>query len=220
MRVIPLLINLQNFQGPVNIPPPILGNFYNQGGDDDGDDDDDDGDDHEHEDEQYLPTRWYLATYFNGSPLLVCIQGIANVTEEAGSSIVSHGRTLRTYANFRCRLFGMDTSVLAPRASPWFNIDSLGEHSLFLGLNYPMMVKGDPAPVGTTLPFMRSNSIYTTDIAVVAHYSNASIAPDIGRFSPDGESCVGLKIDNTTGPWSETRFWFKASVTNAEDWLT
>ena len=41
MRVIPLLINLQNFQGPENIPPQILGNFYNQGGDDDGDDDDD-----------------------------------------------------------------------------------------------------------------------------------------------------------------------------------
>ena len=101
MQAIPLLINLQNFQGPVNIPPPILGNFYNQGGDDDGgddDDDDDDADDHEHEDEQYLPTRWCLATYFDGSPLLVCIQGIANVTEEAGSSNVSHGHTLWTYA--------------------------------------------------------------------------------------------------------------------------
>jgi hypothetical protein len=32
------------FEGPVNIPPPILANFNNQGGDDDGDE-------HEHEDE-------------------------------------------------------------------------------------------------------------------------------------------------------------------------
>ena len=45
----------------------------------------------------------------------------------------------------------MDTSVLAPTPSPWFNIDSLGENSLFLGLNYPLMVKGDPAAIGTTL---------------------------------------------------------------------
>ena len=40
----------------MNIPPPILENFYNQGGDDDGDD-------HEHEDEQrahILVGAWQL----------------------------------------------------------------------------------------------------------------------------------------------------------------
>ena len=45
----------------------------------------------------------------------------------------------------------MNTSVLVPTPSPWFNIDSLGENSLFLGKNYPMMVKGDPAAVDTML---------------------------------------------------------------------
>ena len=40
----------------MNIPPPILENFYNQGRDDDDDD-------HEHED---LYTQWRLATYSNG----------------------------------------------------------------------------------------------------------------------------------------------------------
>ena len=50
----------------MNIPPPILENFYNQGGDDDGDD-------HEHEDEQRPYTLWCLATNSDGSPLLVCI---------------------------------------------------------------------------------------------------------------------------------------------------
>ena len=39
----------------MNIPPPILEIFYNQGGDDDGDD-------HEHEDEQNVYTQWHLAT--------------------------------------------------------------------------------------------------------------------------------------------------------------
>ena len=65
----------------MNIPPPILENFYNQGGDDDGDDH-----------EQDLYTQWCLATYSDGSPLLVCIQGTVDVTNEAG--VVSHGRTL------------------------------------------------------------------------------------------------------------------------------
>ena len=192
----------------MNIPPPILENFYNQGGDDDGDD-------HEHEDEQNLYTQWRLATNSDGSPLLVCIQPTDDVTaKEAG--VVSHGRTLRTYSNTRCMVFGMDTSVLAPTPSPWYSIDSLGENSLFLGQNYPMMVKGDPTAVDTTLlPFMRSNCIYTSDIAVVP-YPGRDI---VGRFSLDDQSCVGLEIDSSW-PFPKNHLWFKASVSNAEDWLS
>ena len=146
---------------------------------------------------------------------LFCIQGTADVTKEAG--VVSHGRTLRTYSNTRCMVFGMDTSVLAPTPSPWYSIDRLGENSLFLGQNYPMMVKGDPTVVDTTLrvPFMRSNCIYTSDIAVVP-YPGRDI---VGRFSQDDQSCVGLEIDSSW-PFPENHLWFKASVSNAEDWLS
>ena len=191
----------------MNIPPPILENFYNQGGDDDGDD-------HEHEDEQRPYTLWRLATNSDGSPL-VCIQPTDDVTaKEAG--VVSHGRTLRTYSNTRCMVFGMDTSVLAPTPSPWYRIDSLGENSLFLGQNYPMMVKGDPTIVDTTLlPFMRSNCVYTSDIWVVP-YPGTDI---VGRFSLDDRSCVGLQIDNGW-PVLENHLWFKASVSNAAEWLS
>ena len=150
----------------MNIPPPILENFI-----------------HEHEDEQDPYTQWRLATYSDGSPLLVCIQGTADVTKEAG--VVSHGRTLRTYSNTRCMVFGMDTSVLAPTPSPWYRIDSLGENSLFLGQNYPMMVKGDPTTADT---FMRSNCVYTSDIWVVP-YPRSDI---VGRFSLDDQSCIGF----------------------------
>ena len=192
----------------MNIPPPILENFYNQGGDDDGDD-------HEHEDEQRPYTIWRLATNSDGSPLLVCIQPTDDVTaKEAG--VVSHGRTLRTYSNTRCMVFGMDTSVLAPTPSPWYRIDSLGENSLFLGQNYPMMVKGDPTVVDTMLlPFMRSNCVYTSDIWVVP-YPGTDI---VGRFSLDDRSCVGLQIDNRW-PVPENQLWFKASVSNAAEWLS
>ena len=192
----------------MNIPPPILGNFYNQGGDDDGDD-------HEHEDEQRPYTIWRLATHSDGSPLLVCIQPTDDVTaKEAG--VVSHGRTLRTYSNTHCMVFRMDTSVLAPIPSPWYRIDSLGQNSLFLGQNYPMMVKGDPTTVDTTLlPFMRSNCVYTSDIWVVP-YPGTDI---VGLFSLDDQSCVGLQIDNGW-PVPENHLWFKASVSNAKEWLS
>ena len=192
----------------MNIPPPLLEKFYNQGGDDDGDD-------HEHEDEEGPYTQWRLASNSDGSPLLVCIQCTQTVTtEEAG--VVSHGRPLLTYSNTRCMVFGMDTSVLAPTPSPWYSIDSLGANSLFLGQNYPMMVKGDPTAVDTMLlPFMRSNCVYTSDIWVVP-YPGTDI---VGRFSLDDQSCIGLQIDNGW-PVLENHLWFKASVSNAEEWLS
>ena len=110
----------------------------------------------------------------------------------------------------------MDTSVLAPTPSPWYKIDSLGENSLFLGQNYPMMVKGDPTVVDTMLlPFMRSNYINTSDISVVPYLGNDIV----GRFSLDDQSCVGLEINNGW-PFPENHLWFKASVSNAEDWLS
>ena len=111
----------------------------------------------------------------------------------------------------------MDTSVLEPTPSPWFSIGSLGGNSLFLGQNYPMMVEGDPAAVDTTLlPFMRSNCIYTSDIAMLPYRPN--IGPDIGRFSLDDQSCVGLKIDSSR-PFPENHLWFKASVSSTDEWL-
>ena len=113
-------------------------------------------------------------------------------------------------------VFGMDTTLLAPTPSPWYSIDSLGANPLFLGQNYPMMVKGDPTAVDTTLlPFMRSNCIYTSDIAVVP-YPGRDI---VGRFSLDDQSCIGLEIDSSW-PFPENHFWFKASISNAEDWLS
>lgn len=144
----------------------------------------------------------------------MCIQPTDDVTaKEAG--VVSHGRTLRTYSNTRCMVFGMDTSVLAPTPSPWYRIDSLGENSLFLGQNYPMMVKGDPTAVEGLLRFMRSNCVYTSDIWVVP-YPGTDI---VGHFSLDDLSCVGLQIDNGW-PVPENHLWFKASVSNAEEWLS
>ena len=115
-------------------------------------------------------------------------------------------------------VFGMDTSVLVPTPYPWYRIDSLGENSLFLGQNYPIMVKGDLATVDTTLlPFMRSNCIYTSDIAMLSYRPNMGL--DIGRFSLDDQPCVGLKIDSSW-PFPENHFWFKASVSNADEWLS
>ena len=128
------------------------------------------------------------------------------------------GRTLQTYSNIRCRVFGMDTTLLVPTPSPGFSIDTPGGNSLFLGQNYPTMVKADPAAVDTTLlSFMRSNCIYTSDIAMLPYHSN--MGPDIGRFSLDDQSSIGLEIDSSF-PFPENHFWFKASVSNADERLS
>ena len=83
-----------------------------------------------------------------------------------------------------------------------------------------MMVKGEPAAVDTTLlPFMRSNCIYTSDIAMVPYRGYHNMRPDIDCFSLDDQSCVGLETDSGW-PFPENHFWFKASVSNAEDWLS
>ena len=103
----------------------------------------------------------------------------------------------------------MDTCVLAPTPSPLFSIESLGGNPLFLGQNYPMMVKGDPAAVDTKLLlFMRSNCIYTSVIAMLPYHPN--MGPDIGRFCLDNQSRVGLEIDSSW-PFPENHFWFKES---------
>ena len=144
----------------------------------------------------------------------MCIQLTDDVIGK--EACVSHGRTLQTYSNTRCMVFGMDTSELAPTPSPWYRIDSLGENLLFLGQNYPMMVKGDPTVVDTMLlPFMRRNCVYTSHIWVVP-YPDTEI---VGRFSLDDQSCVGLQIDNGW-PVPENHLWFKASACNTEEWLS
>ena len=69
------------------------------------------------------------------------------------------------------------------------------------------MVKGDPAAVDTTLlPFMRSNCIYTSDIAMVPYPGYHNMHPDIGRFSLDDESYIGLDIDNSSLMVQSKRF--------------
>ena len=140
--------------------------------------------------------------------------GTADVTKEAG--VVSYGCTLRTYSNIRCRVFGMDTTVLAPTPSPWFSIDTLGGNSLFLGQNYPMMVEGDPAAVDTTLlPFMRGNCIYTSNIVMLPYGGYHNMDHEIGRFSLNDQSHV-----DSSCPFRDKLFWFKASVPNAEECLS
>ena len=83
-----------------------------------------------------------------------------------------------------------------------------------------MMVKADPAAVDTTLlPFMRSNCIYTSHIAMLPYRGYHNMGHEIGPFSLDDQSCVGLEI-HSSWPFQDKLFWFKASISNAEDWLS
>ena len=131
----------------MNIPPPILEKICNQGGDDDADD-------HKHED-PYTQCAWKLIL-MDHLFLYVYWALLMLLRKQVLSPMVALSGPIPTS---RCRVFGMDTSVLAPTPSPWFSIESLGGNSLFLGQNYPMMVKADPAAVDTTLLLPLSHNI-------------------------------------------------------------
>ena len=86
----------------MDIPPPILENFYNQGGDDDGDD-------HEHEDKEGPYTLWRLATS-DGSPFLSVYSPLLMLLLR--KQVLSPMVALRTYSNTRCMVFGINAEVI------------------------------------------------------------------------------------------------------------
>ena len=61
--------------------------------------------------------------------------------------------------------------------------------------------------------------MYTSDIAMVPYRGYHNMRPNIGHLSLDGQSCVGLEIDSSW-PFPENHFWFKASVSNVDEWLS
>jgi hypothetical protein len=64
----------------------------------------------------------------------------------------------------------------------WKKVNSLSDHSLFLGINYLITVNlnmsNHEAPDGTLVPFMRKNCVYTSEQQFCS-----SVKPHIMRFN-------------------------------------
>jgi hypothetical protein len=88
----------------------------------------------------------------------------------------------------------------------WKHVNCLGDHSLFLGINYPIIVNlnisNREAPHGTLVPFMRKNCFYTSEQQFCS-----SVKPHIMRFNlqaNEGEPVGAISLPRDG--------WFKPSV--------
>jgi hypothetical protein len=119
-------------------------------------------------------------------------------------------REIREYPENGCYVYEQDTSLLGPSGFlSWRRVNSLGSHSLFLGLNYPINQEITfKDPDGREALFVRENYVYTVN------RSTGSAAPDCQRYSmqpKEGENAKGIWIN--FDPWmSQLRkpvMWYK-----------
>ena len=104
---------------------------------------------------------------------------------------------VRDIDGYGCFVFEKDPSSVGPGVFNWRRVYSLGNHSLFLGLNYPIIqpiidhITGDDYRA-MQLPFARGDCVYTS-----YHGFHESPYPEIRRHSllPDNLQCVkGIKL--------------------------
>ncbi|KAK1693332.1 hypothetical protein QYE76_010029 [Lolium multiflorum] len=102
--------------------------------------------------------RWFLARSADGKRLMIIHEDrYIRSNDHLEPAEVLHdgnGLILRECPAPVIHIFEKDLSLIGPN---WSRVDSLGTHSLFIGLNYPMNLKINDgnAPDGTLTPFMR-----------------------------------------------------------------
>ena len=127
-----------------------------------------------------------------------------------------NGLNLRCYPPAASYVFEQDPCSAGPAGViVWRQVNSLGDHSLFLGLNYPIIhnLKGSvyQAPKDPLVPFMRKNCVYT---ACARFHRNEY--PKILRcnLQADEDEFVGV-ISLPRNGWLSVRqapMWFKPSL--------
>jgi hypothetical protein len=93
--------------------------------------------------------------------------GVADSKDRPDTPCALNGLNLHQYPAGDVYVFEQDPCSDGPVGFVvWKQVNSLGDHSLFLGLNYPITVNlkicDFQAPNGTLVPFMRKNCMYTS----------------------------------------------------------
>ncbi|KAK1614580.1 hypothetical protein QYE76_020097 [Lolium multiflorum] len=175
---------------------------------------------------RYNLGSWWLARSPDGSRLFLVhtwgvtdgrdYTGLVRILPAAATSEGRHGRTIRGYGKglLGCEVYSMDTSQLMP-PRPWRRIISLGSYSLFLGVNYPIIIPVEDGAEHDRPNMARSNSVYTSHHAVGLAYPPS---PEICRFSLNSEDCtVGFQT-NIRWTWRQVPLWLIPSFANARQW--
>ena len=131
-----------------------------------------------------------------GHLMLICVYQIDQTITSNHMQYNAWG--VRDIDGYGCFVFEKDPSSVGPGVFNWRRVYSLGNHSLFLGLNYPIIqpiidhITGDDY-CARQLPFVRGGGcVYTS-----YHGFHESPYPEIRRHSllPDNLQCVkGIKL--------------------------
>ena len=112
--------------------------------------------------------NWFLARSDDGKRLMIIRTHEPEKLYCKNPTVYKH-RVIREYPHSGCYVYEQDTSLLGPSGFfSWRRVNSLGSHSLFLGLNYPI---NQEITVGKDLDgrealFAMENCVYTAALGV------------------------------------------------------
>ena len=139
---------------------------------------------------------WFIARSADGGHLMLI--RMYQIDQTISSNHMQYNAWgVRDYDGYGCFVFEKDPSSVGLGVSNWRLFYSLSNHSMFLGLNYPIIQPiidhiTDDDYRAMQLPFAKGNYVYTS-----YHGFHESPYPEIRRHSllPDNLQCVkGIKL--------------------------
>ena len=166
------------------------------------------------EDKRYA---WFLAPSADGKRLMIirednCAHDSYCHEDPADVPHGGNGLNLREFPASAIHVFEKNLSLAGPH---WNRIDSLGTHSLFLGLNYPLNLKINDgnAPDGTLTPFTRTNCVYISHYAFRESSDSYIRRCDLQKRKGELMGVISLPRDGWGSP-RQAPMWFMPSLEN------
>jgi hypothetical protein len=142
--------------------------------------------------------------------------GVAHGKDRPDTPYAINGLNIHQYPVSDVYVFEQDPCSDGPAGFVvWKQVNSLGDHSVFIQFNYPIIANlkicDCQAPDGTLVPFMRKNCVYTS-----YRRFRKTVSPRIMRFSLQAseDELVGA-ISLPRDGWNCVRhvsIWFNRSV--------
>ena len=120
-------------------------------------------------------------------------------------------------SDLRCRVYQMKGVEFDPRDAMWVPRNTLGEYSLFIGDNYPIVKQMPPCVHDIEgLPFMKHGCVFSAHRRMNDMLGHA--IADLCRFSLDESPSCGTGLESYDNDSRCTQSWIMPSMKNTWDW--